>query len=344
MSLINKVLRDLETRDRAGNEAPVRPVLEGLRSAPTVRTPSLFRYALIVAVTGAVIGIASLWLWHRAAPVASSRSPVMHRSLPPGAHEVSVVPSPLKVVPLPLPVVPARVAAPAVSRPSPPRQVSPRARATPVRRPRPGVSMPGAVQRHPAPVTRQERARADYRQAITALRHGHPHVAQTRLVAALTADSADIAPRILLAALEVQDGRLAVAHRLLAVGLVRHPQGLRAAMLQAQIDLRLQRPAAAVARLQAARARGHGHKTYLSLLGAAAMQAHRWGLAHRVYHEGVRLYPNDGPLWVGLGLVDQERGDQSGVRHALQRAARCPLSPVLARFVARSLARVRAGS
>ncbi|MHB1566395.1 MAG: tetratricopeptide repeat protein [Acidiferrobacter sp.] len=343
MSLINKVLRDLETRDRTGDETPVRPVLEGLRSAPPARTPSLFRYARIIAVAGAIIGIASLWLWHRATPVASSPPPARHRP-PPGVGGARVLPSPLKVVPLPVPVVPVLVVPPAVHRPSPPRRVSPRPRATPLRRPQSVVSTAGAVQRHPAPVTPEERARADYRQAITALQHGHPHAAQTQLVAALAADPVSIAPRILLAALEVQDGRLAAAHRLLAVGLARHPQGLRAAMLQAQIDLRLQRPAAAVARLQAARVRGRGHKTYLSLLGAAAMQAHQWGLAHRAYHEGVHLYPNDGPLWVGLGLVDQERGDKAGARHALQRAARCPLSPVLAAFVAHTLARVRAGS
>lgn len=342
MSLINKVLRDLEERDRAGGELPARPVLDGLRSAPLARAKSVLGYVIIITTTVVVIGLAGWWLgqrvYHQAGAVPVSAPPA-------GAGAARMAPAPVKAVPRVMPAViaaaPAAITTPA--RPAHPRPL--RHRQPPAILPLPAQpavvqTVPGTIHRTAAPVSPSARARADYRRAITALHHGHPQEAKAQLAAALAADPARVAPRVLLAALEVQDGRLAAAHRLLATGLARHPRGLREAILQAQIDLRLQRPAAAVARLRAVGNRARGHKVYLSLLGAAAIQANQYGLAHRVYRAGVRRYPHDGALWVGLALTDLHGGKRRAARWALQRAAHCPLDPVLAAFVAHTLTRV----
>ncbi len=328
MSLINKVLKDLEARERASLDAPDRRVLEDLQAVPepAPRGPRAMRIALIAGVLVAMFVGVGVGLYARRP---AGREP----------HTVRLPPATPRAVPLA--THPGPIAAPARPRKRqvaaaahPPRPLAPRRAASralaPIRRP---ASISLRVAKVSVP-----RAGSDYRRAVQALQAGHTGQARAALRDALALSPTALQPALLLAALDIQGGRLASARAALRPALQAHPGSVSAVILWAQLDLRQGRPAAAAAALAPIAAAAADKPSYWALLAAAWVAAGRGTRAISAYEAGLARFPRDGALWVGLGVADMKAGHAARARKAWRKAQSCPLSPPLAQFVEERLA------
>lgn len=344
MSLINKVLTDLEARDRAAAAEPNRPVLEGLRPAPTEKTR---RVLVLSTLTVAVAVMAGGFWWVYSHRLSSVPMPV--------SAVVPKVPAVLPAVQVATPSVPVRVVAGGSanvipSRPAPPvvhKKINPSS-APPVKpryRSSSGATLlskkdfvsSGRIEKRPAVLSARAVALVQYRGAIRALQSGHPARARGDLRSALHHDPRMRAPRILLAALEAQAAHLTHAAALLKAGLVFHPMSVREGMLLAQVQLRQGVPHEAVLTLAPLVRSADMHERFLALLAAAQSRADDWQAAQGTYTHALHLFPRNGLLWVGLAVADMHRGDPSGARYAFGQAQGCSLPPPVAAYVHREL-------
>lgn len=358
MSLINKVLKDLETRSRVADDGAENRglLLEDLRVAPE-RPAAKVSWARAPVIGALVIFVmAAAVIGHRymgssalsPAPTVAMAPAVTHPLLasavpsvaaPPAAQPVIVVPhvpaarhafvfsahkavmhkaSMVSVV-MPAPKVAKR---PAVLRRSPPLGA-------------------GRIIRRPAVLTQAQESRARYQRAVGDLQRGLSSRAQHNLKVALTLRPGALQPRLLLAGLEVQGGALRPAQLLLTQGLGLNPQALPVALLLAQVDLRLGEPQSAVILLAKLPPEVARSESYWALLAAARMGAGDTHAAVTTYQTALRSFAHDGPLWVGLGLAEMSEGRDKAARKAFTQAQRLPLSPVLAHFVQQKLVTLR---
>ncbi|WP_298135403.1 tetratricopeptide repeat protein [Acidiferrobacter sp.] len=341
MSLINKVLRDLEARERGERKSPKPSVLDDLRPASGPadrRSPWPLRIVGLVLAAAGVAGaawwylsqgreVAAPHLAQAAAPLSRPARPSPVSAAPPAPAR----PQPTPYHPAPPPrALPARAQVPAPSR----AIAHPRVRAARLAHPH-FVSRrpPPAISRRPAPLTASDQAQSAYRRAVLALRAGQGSQARRACRAALRFDPAALRPALLLATLDLQALHLRAAHDVLAGALRHHPQALPAAMLLAQVDLRRAQPAAAVHTLLRLRAAGAGSRTYWALLAVSQLRSGDPSAARATYRSGLERFPRDGALWAGLGFVDGSTGHTARADRAFRHAAACPLSPALARFV-----------
>lgn len=331
MSLINKVLRDLENRERDEQAAPSRPVLADLRA--TRESPERSRIAPVkwLGLVAVITAIGVFVAWY--ASGGPRTAPVIAKA--------PIVPS--KRVPLPQAAVTpphARAPRPTSSAQAPPRPAHPgvfvssarppvaRHRVAPV-----AGHAKASISRQRKPLTAAEQAMAAYRRAVQALQAGDAGEARIALRAALRAGPTSLAPALLLATLDIQGAHLRGAHQVLQAALRAHPHALAAIMLLAQVDLRRGRPEDAARTLGAAQAFGAASHSYWALLAASRLRAGDRVGALSAYRSGLGRFPGDGALWVGEGLVESQMGHANRAQLAWRKALRCPLSPVLARFV-----------
>ena len=337
MSLINKVLRDLEARERNAQAPPERPVLDDLRPASDT---SDRRSGWFVRISGWVLVVAALagatwWYLTPGRAGAAAHAPIA-RSTPADRTAVATprVSAPMVAAP-PHPVAPHLVSRP----PAPPAK--PAAAPAPVavaHAPAPRShfvfrAQAAAISRRRTPLTATERARAAYRRAVLALQDGQAGRARAACTLALRLNPGTLRPALLLATLDLQGARLRSARRVLRVALKRHPQVLPAALLLAQVDLRRGQPASAVRRLAGLRAAGADSESYWALLAVSQWRAGDPVAARATYRSALRRFSRDGALWVGLGLIDRDAGQAARAYRAWRHAAACPLPPVLAQFV-----------
>ena len=338
MSLINKVLRDLEARERGEQTPPKRPVLDDLRPASESADRRSGGFLRIFGVVLGLTVIAAATWWSMSLSHVTGAPSIPAAGLPQASHVPSV----------------ARVTAPAArpprahlaraSRPAP-RSFAPSTKvmvaAAPVSAVRRLAARPHfvfrsqgtAISRRRAPLTALERAQAAYRHAVQALQAGHAGQARAACKVALRLNPKALPPALLLATLDLQGARLREAHDVLRAALEKHPQALPAAMLLAQVDLRRGQPASAAHTLAGLRVVGAGSRSYWALLAVSQWRAGDQAAAHATYRSALRRFPHDGPLWVGLGLIDSRAGQAARADRAFRHAAACPLPPVLARFV-----------
>ena len=338
MSLINKVLRDLEARERNAQGPPERPVLDDLRPASDTtdqRSGWPLRITGWVLVAAAIV--AAMWWYVSPGRAGAAAHALVARSTPAGhtvaaprarAPLVAARPQPLARRPVSHPPAPsakgavAPVPAPVVVAHAPPPRSHFVFRA-----------QAAAISRRRTPLTATERARAAYRSAVLALQAGQAGRARAACKLALRLNPGALRPALLLATLDLQGARLRSARKVLRATLKRHPQALPAALLLAQVDLRRGQPAFAVRRLAGVRAVGVDSESYWALLAVSQWRAGDQVAARATYRSALRRFPRDGALWVGLGLVDRRAGQTTRAYRAWRHAAACPLPPVLARFV-----------
>lgn len=355
MSLINKVLKDLESRERAGSERPSSSMLEDLRAAPSPEKGVSGR----VYWRGAGAVVVAVLLLAAGVEYGRHARPLLMPEAGSVVAQKGVVPSSA-----PTPVAVAAVA-PSIAmpvRPSPPRVVDhsgSAARANRTLRPlRASLAPPqhsvslrvrsarqtsaplhfsgDGISRRALPETRPELSLERYRLAIASLQQGDVGAAHRDLKAALGFVPGGASPSLLLAGLDVRLGRLAAAQRVLNQGLRFHPHVRSLIMLLAQVDLRMGQPGAALAVLANVSPAAQT-EPYWALLAVSQLRDGKIKAAARAYEEGVRRFPESGSLWVGLGLAESDRGDRSAARKAFFRAQKCALDPVLAHFVQQQL-------
>ena len=336
MSLINKVLRDLEARERGEQAPPKRPVLDDLRPASQARDGRSGWFLRIFGLLAALaVTVAATW-WYVSPSRAGAHAPVT-RSMP-ARHTVPVprASAPMVVLP-PHPAAPGLASRLAIA---PARAAVAAAPVAVARRPAPRPqshfvfrAQAAAISRRRTPLTATERARAAYRRAVLALQDGQAGRARAACTLALRLNPGTLRPALLLATLDLQGAHLRSARKVLRAALKRHPRALPAALLLAQVDLRRGQPASAVHRLAGLRAAGADNASYWALLAVSQWRAGDPVAARATYRSALRRFPRDGALWVGLGLIDRRAGQAARAYRAWRHAAACPLPPVLARFV-----------
>ena len=363
MSLVNKMLRDLDARHAAPGERAALPAavtpLTSLQERP--RRQGVWLGALLVVTGAAAIG---WWLW----AVAPQPAPVITASAEPAATAPPATPVVAAVTPAPTIVAPTD-AGPPLPQPvlaEPELRIDPDLAMLPAQRPapqvRPAVSKPQSVPLHSAAAaltavphrsvvatlpkdvgaspaaepsinkpprlpTSAERAEADYRRGLLAQRQGQTDEAAARYQAALAAHAEHAAARQSLAALQIELRRYDEAEALLRKGMALPAVRLASTLALARLQVERGQAAAALELLLANATAGERSADYQGFAAALLNRAGRQREAAERYQAATQLAPNDGRWWVGLGIVLDSEGKTIEARAAYQKASGLPGLP-----------------
>lgn len=329
MSLINKMLQDLDARGPQGKD-PMQPEIKSVgRADPRLSLP-----VIAAAVAGAaLIGVAGVIGWRflqrpAAAPVVAGPAPIVAAPVAPPAPVASApVSAPLPVAAAPTEAVAKpRVAAPArAEKPAPQIKM---AAALPAPRP------PGEPQ-----AMRRRGAEDDYRRALAGLQDGRVAEAMAQLEEALRVDPRHEAARQTLVGLLVEERRTDEAMRLLQAGLALDVRQPALAMLLAR--LQIEGGGSGVETLQRTLPAAVGNADYHAFLAGALQRDQRHREAAEQYLAALRGAPENGVWLMGLGislLADKRDADAA---EAFQRARSSGNLPEALRgFVDRKLAQL----
>lgn len=318
MSLINKMLRDLDQRqataaERAGLAA------SQVRALPPERRFPWSRLALVLG--GAAIGAAALWLLLDSqgtlpSSVSPAVSPLMPEPEPPAsAASAPAIAMPALVVPMPAEVSEAE-ATPAkpvelasietlqldlrLSQPAPVRR-EPRPATATAKLPADAESAPIDKRLHDASVGSS--AEAEYRKAMAMFRQGRVGEALTGFQAALRLDGRHVAARQALLSQFMEQRRWTEAQALAAEGLAGDPAQSGWAMILAR--LQVEQGQLAEAQETLARHAGHAERSpdYQAFHALLLQKLQRPKEALERYRAAVALRPGEGRWWYGLGLA-----------------------------------------
>jgi MSHA biogenesis protein MshN len=336
MSLINKMLQDLDARGKPGGSAlpdDVRP------AAPVARRLPAKQIAMAVSVLVIGAALATVFWLRRPRPI---------------PEPVVVVAAPVVVkVPVPVPVAkPVAVVAPAPTLPVEPVAALPRvAKAEPVEKPAPAVRLARVVrvaepQRLAAPLPTPivggrdmnpaQRAETQYRNALGALDEGRVTAALDGLEQALKLNPRHDAARQSLVALLIEAGRNDEAMQQLELGLVADPAQPALAMLLARMQI--ERGNSGVATLLRTLPSASGNADYHAFLAGVLQREGRHREAAEQYGAALRQAPEHGVWLMGLGIsLQAEKRDREALA-AFQRAkASGTLTAPLLAFVERKV-------
>ncbi|MBI5107527.1 MAG: tetratricopeptide repeat protein [Rhodocyclales bacterium] len=366
MSLINKMLRDLDARhigegERAALPAAVTPLAarQEQKSRPTAVALGLL---VIVALAGALA-------WQEFRPDLAPIRP----ALPPSAPRPLAAPAPLAapnpdpapvatsppapgeavpptrsadVVPPPsalrmadelsavAPVVPSPASAPAAR--SEPRPVAVKPAAMPATEKRSAVEpvVKTRIDKQERIPTAAERAEAEYQRAAAARRQGHLDAALAGYRSALEHFPEHAGARQGLAAQLIDARHYDDAEDVLRKGTEMASTRLSSTLALARLKVERNQVAAALELLQKNAVAGESSAEFQGFTGALLNRAGRSAEAVERYRQAARLSPGEGRWWAGLGISLDASGKPSEAREAYLRARQSPdLPPDLASHV-----------
>ena len=319
MSLINRMLRDLSTRQPAAGK-----VMDGIQlpgAAPAPRGGMLGKLAALAVLV--VAFTAGLWFMFGPKPVK-----IPQPRQPPAGAVVAEAPPPAEPAPI-------QASAPATepalqidtqlsntgSAPAPTESTPATAPAAPEkpvakRKPRAQVAASDAPTKTPSP----RKAADAYAQARRAMERGDLQSAETALQDALALDPQLHSAREDLGNLRVRLGRLDAAEADARAGLALDPTRAGYRRLLARIELTRGQPAAAVAVLEPDPPAVERDPEYHALLASAYQRVNRHEDAARSYQALARAEPYQAAWWAGYGLSRDALGDGAGALAAYARA------------------------
>ena len=366
MSLINKMLQDLDKRGGAGDGAAHPLELKAVPAPERDRRPLMLAGAGVAAA--AVLAAGGWYGWqywqsHRAPPAPVPK--VVLSQVPPRAPSVvepakspapelaaptaePLAESALKPArPAPLDVPPANAAPPrAVATAAAPSGTVPAvddATASKPRRPVPDgeahrperkpAQMEGVSRREATPKLESDGA---YRRALVALQEGRLSVAMADLERALEIDPRNEAARQTYVSLLLEDKRTDEAIRQLRLSLGIDPRQPGLAMVLAR--LQLERGGPALETLMATLPYAGNSADYLAFLAGVLQREQRHAEAARYYRDALQLAPGNGVWWMGLAISLQADQHLPEARDAYVRArAAAGMTPELLAFIDRKL-------
>lgn len=320
MSLINKMLKDLETRQGGGARAE-RPLFQDLHSAHSTRQHS--RRAPVVALVLLLAGVAGIYSWSRwrenTIPVVSAPAPA-----------IAVAQAPAIVEPAPpivesTPPAPAAVKAPVpVAKPKPVKKVE-----SPAAPPKPVAtaavesetgSGPARIEKTARPYSPEELAENAYQEATRLRTQGDSAGAERQLKTLLATEPKHVKARELLSRMQIENGRLPEAQATLEQGVAQLPAHLGFRYLLARLYLERGELVLAVNVLEAARRPGLNDPELPAFLAAVYQRAGRHADAVKSYQEALTSRPLEGRWWVGLGISLETQKDSDAARIAYRNA------------------------
>jgi len=188
-------------------------------------------------------------------------------------------------------------------------------------------------------VTSQQQGENAYKRALAALQDGRVQEAMANLEQAVFAYPRHDAARQALVGLLLEARRHEEAMRHLQLGLGLDPKQQQMAMLLAR--LQIERGGPAVETLTRTLPYAGNNPEYLAFLAGALQKGQRHKEAVEQYQAALRLMPQNGVWWMGMGISLQADKRHAEAVDAYHRAkASGSLSPELASFVERKLAQM----
>ena len=346
MSLINKMLQDLDARSTPGQGADA----GGFRSVPE-RERGLPRAAVFGGAAGlTAIAIALGWLYLKRPDVPPVLVTVAQVPVP--------VPAPVSLpvaAPVPVPVLvslaapePVAEAAPAATapmarelKPAEPRRAAPKPVTAPVIKP-----VPAVVEKiiEGKQVTPQQSIDNTWRRALGDLQDGRVDEAIVGLQRTLQRDPRHQGARETLVRLLLEAQRPDEAMRQLQQSLALDPKQPAQAMMLARLQLdKTGGGAAALDTLKRSLPFAADHLDYRAFLAGVLQREQRYREAAEQYQLALQAAPDNSVWWMGLGIALQADNQPAQARAAFERAKSLQtLSPQLQAFVERKLLQLAA--
>ena len=178
---------------------------------------------------------------------------------------------------------------------------------------------PGQIDRR-ASGTARERAAAEFRRAVGLVNQGRVAEGLDGLRAALKLDPSYDAVRQTLVALLIEGNRLDEAAASLQDGLALDPSNTGFAVLLARVMVERSDVSGALALLQKHAAAAEANPEYRAFVAALYQRLERHGDAVAEYQAALKLAPNAGVWWIGLGISQQALNRPKDAAESFQRA------------------------
>ncbi len=165
-----------------------------------------------------------------------------------------------------------------------------------------------------------DRAETEFRRAATLLNQGRVSEAESALGVALALDPAHESARQSLIALYIEQRRIPEATRLLQDGLTVNPAQTRFAVVLARIHAERSDYASALDVLTKVKATASSDAEFNSLSGAVLQRLGRHAEAAEAYRAAVHAVPHNGISWVGLAISLEALARKAEAAEAFKRA------------------------
>lgn len=192
----------------------------------------------------------------------------------------------------------------------------------------------GRIEKTPLQPSSQEKAEAEYRRGVSMVNQGQMKEGAESLRQCLRLDGSHAAARQLLLRLVLEQRGYDEARGLLEEGVRLQPGRYQWALTLARLLVDRNDPAAAWQALQGSMGAAAASADYQGLAGNVLQRLGRPRESADYYRAALRIAPNDGRWWLGLGLALEAEGNSPEARQAFQSArASGNLSPELTAFV-----------
>ncbi len=367
MSLINRVLKDLEKRHARDVNSAATALPPEVRVADGRGVRRLPAYTWLLGV--ALIAAAMAWWWvdhdKEVSPLADQ---VLVPAVPPQADATASAPlpaplsgsvapapetSPLQPMqpqqePLaqtaPLPPVLDPEPSPDDSPPAPPSSGAPVRPVPPVHdRLAQSIAPPseepsGRIDKQVRPLSASDRADQEFRRGMDLFRGGRTDEAEAAWQEALEIDPTAAAPRQALLGALLERGERERAERVLQEGLRANPRQPKQIMLLARLQLDRGAQSEALRTLEQGLPHAQWNAEYLSMTAAVMSRVGRHRDASDLYASALRIVPGNAVWEMGRGMALRADGQRELALAAFQRASQMQgLSPDLRTFVERQI-------
>lgn len=188
-------------------------------------------------------------------------------------------------------------------------------------------SVAAQIDRRPRGDPARERADAEYRKGMQALRRGDNAGALASLRAALELDATLAAARQALLAALVAGSQWTEAQAVAAAGLALDPRQSGWAVVLARLQLERGEPGSAIDTLERHAAHAAGDADFQGLFAYVLHQARRFDEAAARYQAALAVRPGEGRWWFGLATALESAGKANAAREAYTRARATPNLP-----------------
>ena len=315
MSLVNRMLRDLDQRQAIGAEPGYIPPGQ-VRAVPRSAGRHEWFWRIVAALL--LVSVAwVVWVTYQLRPrhalatqlalraAEQARRPVQSAPEPPAAKPPPARPEPLQQAAVPPPPAPLEflklaqlIETPIPEHPAPkPKSSAPRQAEGPV-----SLSPPASLSKRNRPRAADGDAESLFREGVGMLNQGRVTEAQQDFGAALMRYAAHEPARQALVSILIDRGQLDEARRLLEEGLAINPAQVHFAAVLARIFVEKRDYAAAANVLNASSEAGRNDADYQLLLGAVLQQLGRHAEAAEALRNAVELKNQPAATWVALGV------------------------------------------
>ena len=348
MSVINKMLQDLDRRQAAPATDSTRPHVQAVGQRPGGREWFWRTLAVLILVALGWVAWVAYQMWprpvatelaYRTADEARARAAAANAAATPAplsAPEASATPAPASAVETPAPPAPEPAASPApetfrlaqsIETPigEPVRQPAVTAAPKPVTA-APAAKKAAAQGERPKVERRErvgspaERAENEFRYAAAVLKLGRATEAQAHFARALELDAHHRGARQALAAMYIERGELEPAREVLETGLRLDEGQPDFAVALARILIERKDLAGALAVLDGSAAAGSGVPEFNVLRGTVLQRLGRHGEAASAYRAALERQAANPQAWVGLGISLEALHRRAEAADAFRRA------------------------